>query len=1172
MPTVKTTENEFRSQVVSWLYEFIRVGTYPFEDVSSDPSIRTEEGETRFPDIQVWLNRLAQQSFCGLELKTPVTAVNDSELLEGAAEKARARSADYFVTWNMRDCVIWRTPPSGTIVTAQERVKSYHSIYQVNTPDALWVEPNQIALKTRAKELLDDLSTLYNEGHLYPVEPDATFFVGRLNEAVKTLSPYMQQALLDKVGGDSKFKDGLFNWAVKQGIARYDDPSFYETVSHQIAYRLIARILFYQTLRRYRSDLPQMDISGLSPAVANQKLREFFEEARQIDWQAVFEEDFPDSVSLSDLAIEELAKLIQDLNRYNFSNMPQDIIGAVFEELIPPQERHRLGQYFTPENLVDFINAFCIKTRDAYVLDPTCGTGTFLTRGYDRMKILGQREHRRLLSQLWGVDIAPFPAELATINLFRQDLSDYANFPRILSKDFFEIRVGQSFQFPPPKASLDTSFNLIEQKLPIFDAAVGNFPYIRQELINRRVPDYKNSLERTMAEDWLLDYPEAFTISKAELAEYKRTKKIDLSKVEFKLSGQADIYAYLFFHTGRFIRDGGRMGFVTSNAWLDVAYGYELQKFLLNNFKIIAILESRCEPWFEESAVNTIVTIVERCSNKKERKDHLTKFVKVKKKLSELIPWDMKLDAQRRWFGVDAIVHRIESVGKEHYKLEGQKVVNTLEGLKTYEDENFRIRVVKQGELLADLKREKKTSKWGQYLRAPEVYFEVLAKCRKRLAPLKRIASVETGCYTGINDFFYLQEDSLKHWSLEDKFLVPVIRSPREAPGILVDEKKLNTKLLLCKESKDTLLKEHKFNILQYIAWGERQVTREKQKVVAGIPWSRVPTVRNRKPGWWAIPRCNPAKVFLSYVINDKYAQRYSKRPVISDRCFHMILPLSLAEEKVLSAILNSCLTSLLMELTGRINLGDGALKFETEDTKNLLVPDPTSLDESLKQSILEAFDEISTRPIKPIFEEVKMRDRQRLDRLILRALGLNPKEYLKPIYDGLTELVRERIELANMRKKVKQLKSQRDIVKLEKQVREEVLPQGAKKFPEEFLDLSLKAKDFQDVSVPGEPLRLGMFFLGTQEVITDSGFTYQAKTVEEAKYLAYAQKPDSFIVKIPKDTVSVTKAVNDYERYLRELKGKLFQAFLNATFNYKLADTLAQRVFTELGLPDVAF
>ena len=144
-------------------------------------------------------------------------------------------------------------------------------------------------------------------------------------------------------------------------------------------------------------------------------------------------------------------------------------------------------------------------------------------------------------------------------------------------------------------------------------------------------------------------------------------------------------------------------------------------------------------------------------------------------------------------------------------------------------------------------------------------------------------------------------------------------------------------------------------------------------------------------------------------------------------------------------------------------------------------------------------------------------------------------------------------------------------MIDLKKQVIEEVLPCGLKRFPEEFLALSLKAKDFQDVSVPGEPLKLGMYFLGTQEVITDSGFTYQAKTVEETEYLVYAQKPDSFIMKMPKGTVSVTKAVNDYERYLRELKGKFFQAFLNATFNHKLADTLAQRVFAERDLSDIA-
>ena len=200
------------------------------------------------------------------------------------------------------------------------------------------------------------------------------------------------------------------------------------------------------------------------------------------------------------------------------------------------------------------------------------------------------------------------------------------------------------------------------------------------------------------------------------------------------------------------------------------------------------------------------------------------------------------------------------------------------------------------------------------------------------------------------------------------------------------------------------------------------------------------------------------------------------------------------------------------------------------------------------------------------------MKDRQKLDRLVLKALGLDPKKYLKPIYDGLTELVRERIELANMRKKVKQVKTQRDVDRLKKQVMEEVLSYGLKKFPEEFLEAPLKPQDYQNISIPDKPLKLGMFFLGTQEVVTDSGVVvHQAQSVEEAKYIIHSQKPDTFVVSLPKDNVVITKAVNAYERYLDKLRNELFQEFSKRTFDHKLSDTLMQRMMVELGLPEVA-
>lgn len=239
------------------------------------------------------------------------------------------------------------------------------------------------------------------------------------------------------------------------------------------------------------------------------------------------------------------------------------------------------------------------------------------------------------------------------------------------------------------------------------------------------------------------------------------------------------------------------------------------------------------------------------------------------------------------------------------------------------------------------------------------------------------------------------------------------------------------------------------------------------------------------------------------------------------------------------------------------------------EAQEYMIVPNPTAIKGKQKEDVLRAFDELANREVRPIYEEIKLKDRQKLDTLVLQALGLDPKKYLKPIYDGLTELVRERIELANMRKKVKQVKTQRDVDRLQKQVRDEVLPYGLKKFPEQFLEKPLKLGEYQSISIPDEPLKLGMFFLGTMEVVSDSGFKYQAQSTEEAKYVIYSQKPDTYVVNLPKDKVVITKAVNDYERYLDKLNDDIFQEFFKRTFDHKLSGTLTQKTLIDLGLPE---
>ncbi|MBF0488795.1 MAG: hypothetical protein HQK98_11615, partial [Nitrospirae bacterium] len=265
MSDIKSNEREFTGQVISWLNEFLKDGEYPFEVASSEASLKVAENETRFPDVQLWLNRNATQGFCGWELKTLVTPVEDKELLEVSARKARAMGADYFVTCNMRDAVIWRTPISEK-VSKEHRYKTYPAIVQISTPDDLWIVPRQQLLKSRVKEILYDLSTIHRVGHLHLIDVDSTFFVHELSEAVKAIRPHVGNSLRTEVGGNSAFNKALLAWAARQGIEVYEaGQTFYESVSGQIVYRLLGKILFYLTLRRFRSDIPKLVLTGTNP-------------------------------------------------------------------------------------------------------------------------------------------------------------------------------------------------------------------------------------------------------------------------------------------------------------------------------------------------------------------------------------------------------------------------------------------------------------------------------------------------------------------------------------------------------------------------------------------------------------------------------------------------------------------------------------------------------------------------------------------------------------------------------------------------------------------------------------------------------------------------------------------------------------------------------------------
>ena len=56
-----------------------------------------------------------------------------------------------------------------------------------------------------------------------------------------------------------------------------------------------------------------------------------------------------------------------------------DVLKGLYESLVDPEQRHDLGEYYTPDWLAHRICAEVIdEPLQQRVLDPACGSGTFL--------------------------------------------------------------------------------------------------------------------------------------------------------------------------------------------------------------------------------------------------------------------------------------------------------------------------------------------------------------------------------------------------------------------------------------------------------------------------------------------------------------------------------------------------------------------------------------------------------------------------------------------------------------------------------------------------------------------------------------------------------------------------------------------------------------------------
>jgi len=161
-------------------------------------------------------------------------------------------------------------------------------------------------------------------------------------------------------------------------------------------------------------------------------------------------------------------KLISELSSFEIKN--EDIFTDLYQKLIENTTKHSKGEFYTHPTLAQ------IMISDVYeygmkILDPTCGSGTFLLEIVNLVvkSNLTSKEKEKAINNVVGCDINPIACIMARANLF---LSYDGFWLKNMEITIFEINLLTNNEFPPTFHS------------PSFDLIIGNPPW----LVLNRIP------------------------------------------------------------------------------------------------------------------------------------------------------------------------------------------------------------------------------------------------------------------------------------------------------------------------------------------------------------------------------------------------------------------------------------------------------------------------------------------------------------------------------------------------------------------------------------------------------------------------------------------------------------------------------------------------------------
>ncbi|MEK7130372.1 MAG: N-6 DNA methylase [Patescibacteria group bacterium] len=463
------------------------------------------------------------------------------------------------------------------------------------------------------------------------IELKAQDFINRFDQLWLLSKESFEQKFLDKEAqkwgkltqrkqvGVKLFED-LMSWRV---ILAKDFKKHNNLTDEELdegAQRILDRLIFIRTAED-RKIAPNVLLEILRSGKANkyQQLTKVFRVFDDGFNSKLFAPHYCEEWKANDDAMDEVLRGLyetKDGYRYDFSIISADVLGGMYEQYLSfvqgrkPEEKQKSkrksqGIYYTPKYIVEFIVKETLgevlkktKPKDVSkikVLDPACGSGSFLIAAYDKILeyLIKQNQQAALFAKfnilkdnIYGVDLDAQAVEIAQLNLLLKVLSQKAKLPTLQHN----LTSGNSLvsgeaekleKYFGPDFREQRAFNFEDEFKDAyeqggFDVIIGNPPYVfaRGGHFDEKTKQY---------------YYENFPLA----------------------SYQLNTYLLFIDRAFRLLKKGGYFGFIIPNTWLTIDTFAPLRKFLLEETSDLQIINI-FDKVFGEANVDTCLLIFKK--------------------------------------------------------------------------------------------------------------------------------------------------------------------------------------------------------------------------------------------------------------------------------------------------------------------------------------------------------------------------------------------------------------------------------------------------------------------------------------------------------------------------------------------------------------------------------